>query len=299
MSDLTLVLLAAGMGSRYGGLKQLEAFGPGGETLMDYSIHDAARAGFTRLVFVVRRDFEADFSARIAAKYKGRMDVELAFQALDDLPAGRSAPAERVKPWGTGHALRAARHAVRGPFGVVNADDFYGRAGLAGLADWLRSSAEGQAALVTYPLGATLSAHGTVSRGICAVKDGRLVTVTERTKVARRADHAWAEDAPEGQQRLALDTPVSLNLFGFHPGFMDELDRGFTAFLAGLADTNKGEYQLPGQVNRGVQEGWLDVHALACGEQWFGITYPQDKDAVKAQLLKLVEQGEYPSKLFS
>ncbi|HTB33472.1 MAG TPA: NTP transferase domain-containing protein, partial [bacterium] len=170
MPDLTLVLLAAGMGSRYGGLKQLEAFGPGGETLMDYSIHDAARAGFTRLVFVIRRDFEADFSARIASKYKGRMDVALAFQSLDDLPAGHAVPPERVKPWGTGHALRAARQAVGGPFGVVNADDFYGRAGLAGLADWLRQSAEGQAALVTYPLGATLSAHGTVSRGICAVK---------------------------------------------------------------------------------------------------------------------------------
>jgi hypothetical protein len=298
MADLSLVLLAAGMGSRYGGLKQLEAFGPGGETLMDYSIHDAARAGFTRLVFVIRKDFEADFNARVAAKYKGKLAVELAFQALDDLPAGHAVPPERVKPWGTGHALRAARKAVGGPFGVVNADDFYGRAGLAGLAEWLRGSKEGQAALVTYPLGATLSAHGTVSRGVCAVKDGRLAAVTERALVARQGDHAWAADAPEGKQRLALDAPVSLNLFGFQPGFMAELDRGFVDFLDGLPDPAKGEYQLPGQVNRGVQEGWLDVRALACGEKWFGITYPQDKEAVKAQLKELIEGGEYPRSLF-
>jgi hypothetical protein len=298
MAELSLVLLAAGLGSRYGGLKQLEAFGPAGETLMDYSIHDAARAGFNRLVFVIRRDFEADFKARVAAKYKGRMEVELVFQALDDLPVGQVVPDGRIKPWGTGHALLAARNAVRGPFGVVNADDFYGRAGLAGLADWLRGSVEGQAALVTYPLGSTLSKFGTVSRGVCVVEDGRLISVTERTKLSKKDGLAWAEGAPDGELKLSLDTPVSLNLFGFRPGFMEQLGRGFAAFLNALKDPASDEYQLPGQVNRGVREGWLDVRALPCGATWFGITHPGDKESVKAQLVQLAKHGDYPDRLF-
>jgi hypothetical protein len=294
MPELTLVLLAAGMGSRYGGLKQLEPMGPGGETLMDYSVYDAQRAGFSRLVFVIRRDFEADFRAKVASKYAGRLAVDLAFQSLDDLPGARAVPAGRVKPWGTGHALRAARHAVRGPFAVVNADDFYGRDGLQGLAQWLLASREGQAAAVTYPLGATLSSHGTVSRGVCAVEGGRLASVTERLRLSLKAGTGWDEDAAAP---LALETPVSLNLFGFQPGFMRRLDDGFERYLAALDDPSRGEYQLPTQVNLAMQAG-LEVHALACGRRWFGITYPEDRAWVQGQLRGLVEAGDYPPHLF-
>jgi len=289
-----LVLLAAGMGSRYGGLKQLEPFGPHGETLMDYSVFDAARAGFTRLVFVIRRDFEPEFRAKVASKYAGRLAVDLVFQSLDDLPQGVRLPAGRVKPWGTGHALRAARQAVAGPFGVVNADDYYGRDGLAGLAQWLAASKEGQAAAVTYPLGATLSRHGAVSRGVCAVEGGRLRSVTERLRLGWKDGAAWDGDAAVA---MPLDTPVSLNLFGFQPGFMRQLDQGFGRFLEGLTDPTKGEYQLPTQVDRAMQEG-LEVHALACGKRWFGITYPEDKAPVQAQLQALTDDGSYPRDLF-
>lgn len=294
MPELTLVLLAAGMGSRYGGLKQMEPMGPGGETLMDYSVFDAARAGFTRLIFVIRRDFEADFRAKVASKYTGRFAVDLVFQSLDDLPAGRRLPPGRVKPWGTGHALRAARQAVSGPFAVVNADDFYGREGLTGLAQWLGSASEGRAAAVTYPLGATLSRHGTVSRGVCRVEKGRVRAITERLKLGWREGTGWDEEA---KAPLALETPVSLNLFGFQASFLRRLDQGFDAFLDGRVDPTLAEYQLPTQVNLAMAEG-LDVQSLACGTRWFGLTYPEDRALVKAQLQALVDQHVYPPSLF-
>lgn len=294
MPELTLVLLAAGMGSRYGGLKQLEVMGPGGETLMDYSVFDAARAGFTRLVFVIRRDFEAEFRTQVAAKYAGRFAVELVFQSLDDLPEGRLQPPGRVKPWGTGHALRAARHAVAGPFAVVNADDFYGQEGLAGLAQWLGRAEEGQAAAVTYPLGATLSRHGTVSRGVCRVEMGRVRAITERLKLGWKDGFGWDEEA---HAPLALETPVSLNLFGFQASFLRRLDQGFDAFLDVMVDPTRAEYQLPTQVNMAMAEG-LEVQGLACGTRWFGMTYPEDRALVRGQLQDLVDQNVYPVSLF-
>lgn len=299
MSDMTLVLLAAGMGSRYGGLKQIEPFGPSGETLMDYSIFDADRAGFDRVVFVIRRDFEAAFREQVASRHTGALKVELAFQDLADVPAGRTVPKGRVKPWGTGHALYAARQLLDGPFAVINADDFYGREGFTALAGWLAHAKAGEAALVTYDLGPTLSAHGTVSRGICAVKDGRLLSVTERIHLRPADGAAFDEDAPAGRQRLALDCPVSLNLWGFHASFKDALEAGFTAFFDRIQDPMKDEFQLPGEVNRGLKEGWLTVRALAEGRRWFGITYPDDKAAVRAALQDLVAGGAYPPKLFA
>jgi choline kinase len=294
MQELTLVLLAAGMGSRYGGLKQLDPFGPHGETLMDYSVYDAKRCGFTRVVFVIRKDFEAEFREQVAAKYAGQMQVELAFQSLEDLPAGKTVPAGRTKPWGTTHALLAAAPLLKGPFAVCNADDFYGREAYAALGQWLAQAKAGEGALVTFRMGATLSEHGTVSRGVCVVEQGQLRDVTECTKLKAADGGVRDLGAPE-LGLLSLETPVSMNFWGFHPSVLGRLEAGFSGFLEDLADPMKGEYYLPTAVKSGLKEQWLQVAALEGGLRWFGVTYPQDKQAVQAELKKLVEGGQYPS----
>ncbi len=297
MSDLTLVLLAAGMGSRYGGLKQLDPFGPHGETLMDYSVYDALQAGFTRVVFVIRRDFEAEFRAQVASKYAGRIQVDLAFQSLLDLPEGQRVPEGRSKPWGTAQALLAAAPLLNGPFAVCNADDFYGREAYTALAVWLKQAPAGEGALVSFRLGGTLSEHGTVSRGICTVVDGLLEDVTERTKLSAERGAVKDLDAP-GDVLFSLETPVSMNFWGFHPSALAHFKAGFTGFLASMSDPLKGEYYLPSAVKAGLSEGWLKVHALPGGQHWFGVTYPDDKASVQAALRALVESGNYPSPLF-
>jgi hypothetical protein len=294
--DLTLVLLAAGMGSRYGGLKQIDPFGPNGETLMDYAVHDAKRAGFTRVVFVIRKDFEAEFRAQVAAKYEGRVKVELAFQSLDALPEGFSAPVGRSKPWGTAHALLAAKALLTGPFAVCNADDCYGREAYETMAAWLKGAAPGEGALVSFRLGGTLSEHGTVSRGVCEVQDGYLRDVTERTKLRREAGGVRDLEAP-GAALLDLETPVSMNFWGFHPGVMGHFEAGFIGFLASMPEPLKSEFYLPSAVKQGLREKWLRVRALPGGRRWFGVTYPQDKAEVQAALQGLVDQGVYPSSL--
>jgi choline kinase len=295
--ELTLVLLAAGMGSRYGGLKQLDPFGPNGETLMDYSVYDALRSGFTRVVFVIRKDFEAEFREQVAAKYAGQMKVELAFQSLEDLPAGKLVPEGRSKPWGTTQALLAAAPLLKGPFMVCNADDFYGREAYAAMAQWLGSASEGEGALVSFRMGATLSEHGTVSRGVCVVLQEQLQDVTECTKL-RAADGGVRDlNAPE-LGVLSLETPVSMNFWGFHPGILSRFEAAFIGFLSSLADPMKDEYYLPTAVKSGLKERWLKVRALPGGVRWFGVTYPEDKQAVQSELKKLVDQGIYPSPIF-
>ncbi len=295
MATIDLVLMAAGMGSRYGGLKQLEAFGPGGETLMDYGVFDAKRAGFDRVVFVIRREMEAEFRARVADRYRGFIATELAFQDRDDLPAGFKAPEGREKPWGTGHALLAARKAVGGPFCVCNADDFYGREAYTAMAGFLRGAGPGQGALVGFDLGATLSANGTVSRGVCRVRDGLLAGVDEKLKLRR--DGADAVDEASGE-RFALDAPVSLNFWGFHPSALDGFWADFGDFLKDLKDPLKSEYFLPAAVDRAMRAQQLRVRALAGGKRWFGVTYPEDKALVQAELAALLGGGDYPAKLF-
>jgi hypothetical protein len=292
---LTLVLMAAGMGSRYGGLKQLEAFGPGGATLMDYGIFDAKRAGFTRVIFVIRREFEAEFRERIAARYDGVLDVALAFQSLDDLPAGSDLPAGREKPWGTGHALLAARALLTGPFCVCNADDFYGRDAYASMGGFLRNAEPAQGALVGFDLGATLSVNGTVARGICDVQAGRLLQVRERTRL--RADDADVLDEATGE-RFDLHAPVSMNFWGFHADALRLFEAAFAEFFKDLRDPLKDEFYLPLAVDQAMRAGRLQVQALPGGRQWFGVTYPQDKAAVQEALLKRVDEGDYPARLW-
>lgn len=287
--------MAAGMGSRYGGLKQLEAFGSHGETLMDYGVHDAKRAGFTRVVFVIRKDFEAEFRERIVARYDGAIEVALAFQSLDDLPQGLAVPPGREKPWGTGHALLAARKMLAGPFCVCNADDFYGREAYAAMSGFLRTVQPGQGALVGFDLGATLSVNGTVARGVCEVQDGLLLQVMERTRL--RVDAADVMDEATGE-RFAMHAPVSMNFWGFHPDALAVFESGFADFLKELRDPLKDEFYLPLAVDQAMRAGRLQVQALSGGRHWFGVTYPQDKAAVQAALLKLIQTGDYPARLW-
>jgi len=283
------------MGSRYGGLKQIEPVGPSGETMLDYSVFDAIRAGFGRVVFVIRRDFEAVFKKQIGAKYAGRIAVDYVYQSLDALPAGFAAPQGRVKPWGTGHATWCARGAVREPFAVINADDFYGADAFRKLAGFLGATQGGddEAALVGFKLARTLSENGAVSRGVCEVSpDGWLRGVTEHTGIL----------AAEVGKKFSGDETVSMNCWGFTPRFFDALDARFLAFLRTPAAMEAGagakaEFYLPAAVSDLIAGGALRVRALAADADWFGVTYPADRPRVVAALAALVARGEYPARL--
>ncbi|MCX6937357.1 MAG: NTP transferase domain-containing protein [Verrucomicrobia bacterium] len=293
---LTLVVLAAGMGSRYGGLKQIDPMGPSGETVLDYTVHDAARAGFGRVLFIIRRDFADAFRASVGERFAGRVQVDYAFQELDLLPEGGVLPVGRVKPWGTGHALWCARAALNGPFAVVNADDFYGAQSLAALAAFLRAQSGGAAggvpvyAMVGFPLGNTLSEHGAVSRGVCTVAaDGALRDIEEHTGI--RAAEVGAG------RRYDPATPVSMNCWGFTPEFLPQLDAGWLGFFAAHGGEEKAEFYLPAAVNALVQAGAAHVLVLPTADHWFGVTYREDKPRVQAALAGLVACGVYASPL--
>lgn len=292
----TLLVLAAGMGSRYGGLKQIDPVGPQGETLLDYSVFDAQRAGFGRVVFVIRREFEAVFRERIGARYAGRLAVDYVFQSLDALPAGMSPPPGREKPWGTGHATWCAREAVKEPFAVINADDFYGRDSFAQLADFLGRAGPDDAAMVGFRLANTLSEAGAVSRGVCAVDTDRtLRSVVENTGIR-------AEDVGPGR-KLENDTIVSMNCWGFHPAFFSRLDREFGSFLAGFSgaaptDPLKAEFYLPAAVSSQIARAGLQVRVLPTVAQWFGVTYREDKPRVEQAVAALIADGQYPPALW-
>lgn len=289
----TLVILAAGMGSRYGGLKQIDPMGPAGETVLDYTVQDAIRAGFTRVLFVIRREFATEFQEKVGGRFQNAITVEYAFQELDDLPDAYRVPAERSKPWGTGHALWCARHALSGPFAVLNADDFYGRRSLALLADFLQSKApEDQPvyAMVGFPLGKTLSEHGAVSRGICSTdQEGFLRSIEEKAGIEPN------QIAPDSE--LTPDTPVSMNCWAFPPDFLPQLDAAWHRFLADHAKEPKTEFYLPAAVNDLVQSGQARVRVLSTPDTWFGVTYREDRPRVQRALAKLVEDGVYPSPL--
>lgn len=299
--SLTLVVLAAGMGSRYGGLKQCDPVGPSGETIMDYSVYDAVHAGFDRVIFVIRRDFEDEFRKVVGSKYASAVKVEYAFQSLDDLPDGYAVPEGREKPWGTAHALRSVRDLIDGPFAAINADDFYGSDSFTKLAEFLKSTdpASSEFALVGFRLDHTLSENGSVARGVCTVDDsGKLTTVTEMTKIVSVSGGAQDISNPDNPVSYTGEERVSMNLWGFTPIFMKELVSEFSVFLDASISNLKSEWYIPFVVDRMIQEGRADVSVLPTESSWFGVTYRDDKPDVVAAISELVAQGVYPGELW-
>ncbi len=301
-----LLVLAAGLGSRYGGLKQLEPLGPGGEVLMDYGVFDAARAGVERVVFVLRREMEREFHQRLGRRYARRLEVAYAFQEIDDLPPGSAVPAARTKPWGTAHAVLSAEQALRAPFLVANADDFYGAEGFRLLVQFLRRGSGGGAgegalrfAMVGFELRRTLSEHGPVSRGVCEVTaEGLLASVVEHTALEPWGDGAREATAGGGWRTFTGREPVSLNLWGLTPGIFPELSERFERFLAARSADPKAELYLPAVVDELIRERRSTVTVLPSSAQWFGVTYREDRERVARHLAALVEAGEYPAPLW-
>lgn len=296
----TLFVLAAGMGSRYGGLKQLDGVGPSGETIMDYSVYDAVKAGFGKVVFVIRKDFEQDFREKVASKYEHLIPVEIVFQAVDDLPEGFEAPAGRTKPWGTNHAVLMGRHVIKEPFAVINADDFYGRDSFEVLARELErmTGKENQYCMVGYRVGNTLSESGTVSRGVCQTDEkGYLTGVVERTAIQRVDGEIVFTDENGDKVVLEENTPVSMNMWGFTPDYFTHSVVAFTDFLKEHLQSEKGEYFIPTVVNDLINRGVSSCKVLDTTAKWFGVTYAEDRPGVVAKLEALVEAGEYPRNL--
>lgn len=296
----TLVVMAAGMGSRYGGLKQIDPIGPNGEIVIDYSVFDAIRAGFGKVVFIIRRDIEQAFKEVVESHLKGRIPVAYTFQALEDLPAGFRVPEGRQKPWGTAHAIRTCRDVVREPFAVINADDFYGRDSFAALARVLvqRRVEERRYVLVGFDLANTLSEHGAVSRGVCEIKDGRLVRVTERTKIERRGGPIMV-DIDGRLEPLAEDTVVSMNMWGFTPALFPQLEAAFIAFLNEQGSQLKSECYIPSVVDRLIKQGDATTDVVNTAARWLGMTYTEDKPIVREGIRALIAAGEYPAKLWA
>lgn len=295
----TLLVLAAGMGSRYGGLKQLDGVGPNGQTIMDYSIFDAIRAGFGKVVFVIRKDFEEDFNQKILSKYKGHIPVEVAFQSIDDLPEGYTVPEGRVKPWGTAHAIRAARNVIKEPFTVINADDFYGFDAFKVIAEQLKNQ-DTEYSMVGFRVGNTLTENGTVSRGVCTVdKNGNLANIVERTAISYAPDgRIHFNDENGTEQFLSAETPVSMNFWGFNPDFFNFVEDMFIAFLDAKGTELKSEFYIPSVVDALISEGKKNVKVLDTESQWVGVTYPEDRQGVVDKLASLHEEGVYPENMF-
>ena len=293
MNNITLLIMAAGMGSRYGGLKQLDAIGPSGETIIDYSVYDAIKAGFTKVVFIIRKDFEQEFKSKITDKYEGQIQVEFAFQNLNDLPDEFTCPEGREKPWGTGHAILSARNVINEPFVAINGDDFYGRESFKVVADYYSKGAN-NFSMVAFKLDRTLSSFGGVTRGLCTVNDEKLNTVIET------ADLQKTDDGVSSNRDIELDgsEPVSMNVWGFTPILFKYLEEKFVEFLSENGTEMKSEYLIPSVVNELIQSGQETVHVLRSGATWFGVTYKEDKPYVEGEIEKLVNKGEYPGKLF-
>ena len=302
----TLLLLAAGMGSRYGGLKQLDTMGPSGETMIDYAVKDACRAGFAKVVFVIRKDFEEDFRRQIGDKNAGKIDLAYAIQDLHDLPGEHTPPEGRTKPWGTAHAVRAARNSITEPFAVINADDFYGREAYAQMAEQLQaigahcpnqSSETGgklSACMVGYTLRNTLSPHGMVNRGICALDGGKLQSVQEYTAIGKDADGQLSGENLQNERVLLSDKAVvSMNFWGFTPAIFEPLEAHFEAFLQANGQEPKSEYYLPSFIDSLIKTGEVECSVLQTESPWFGVTYPEDKARVVECIQKLTDAGVY------
>ncbi|MDR1517003.1 MAG: nucleotidyltransferase [Dysgonamonadaceae bacterium] len=297
----TLFVLAAGMGSRYGGLKQLDGIGPRGETIMDYSIYDAVNAGFGKLVFVIRKTFEKDFREKIVSKYEKKIPVELVFQELDNLPEGFALNPDRVKPWGTNHAVLMGKDVIKEPFAVINADDFYGRESFKVLGDYLSklSGSRNLYCMVGYHVGNTLSESGTVARGVCETdRNGNLTGVVERTQVMRIDGFVKYKDENDNWVAILDNTPVSMNMWGFTPDYFAYSEEFFIDFLKSNADNIKAEFFIPLLVNHLVESGKVKVALLDTPSNWFGVTYAEDRSGVVEKLQRLVDEGVYPSPLW-
>ena len=293
MTDISLLVMAAGMGSRYGGLKQLDAVGPSGETIIDYSVYDAIEAGFNKAVFIIRDDFEREFKSQITDKYSGKIQVEFAFQDLHDLPDGFTCPEGRNKPWGTGHAILAAADLIHEPFVAINGDDFYGRESFKIVADYYLSGAD-DFSMVAFQLDKTLSTFGGVTRGLCTVKEGKLDTVIETGELQR------TEQGVTSDRNIKLDgsEPVSMNVWGFTPVLFKYLKTMFVGFLNDEGNELKSEYLIPSVVNDLIKSGREDVHVLRSASSWFGVTYKDDRPFVMGEIQKLIDRGTYPKQLF-
>ncbi len=297
----TLFVLAAGMGSRYGGLKQLDGLGPNGETIMDYSIFDAIRGGFGKLVFVIRKSFEQDFREKIISKYENHIPVEVVFQDLNDLPAGFTCPEGRQKPWGTNHAVLMGKNVIKEPFAVINADDFYGRDSFAVLGKWLTEATgkKNEYCMVGYRVGNTLSESGSVARGVCETNaEGYLTGVVERTAIERIDGDIQFTDENGKKVVLEENTPVSMNMWGFTPDYFLYSEDYFVDFLKENISNLKCEYFIPLMVNELIQKGTATVKVLDTTSKWFGVTYAADRQGVVDKIQALVDAGEYPNKLF-
>lgn len=297
----TLFVLAAGMGSRYGGLKQLDGLGPHGETIMDYSIFDAIRSGFGKVVFVIRKDFEADFRGKILSKYEGHIPVEVVFQSVNDLPEGFVCPSDRAKPWGTNHAVLMGKEVINEPFAVINADDFYGRNTFEVMAEELmrHRNREGDYCMVGFRVGNTMSESGTVARGVCELKDGCLETVVERTAIGyNEAGEIVFTDENGVVQKLHPNTPVSMNMWGFTPDYFRYSEQYFVEFLKENLNAPKAEFFIPLVVNEMINSGKASVKVLDTTSKWFGVTYAADRPGVVAKFAELHASGEYPEKMF-
>lgn len=303
MSDMSLVIMAAGMGSRFGGIKQLEPVGPSGEIIMDYSIYDAIKAGFNKVVFIIRKDLEKDFKEIIGDRIEKLIKVEYVFQELDELPVGFVKPVERTKPWGTGQAVLCCKDAVKEPFAVINADDYYGKEAFKIVFDFLNDNKgrENQFCMAGFILGNTLSENGAVTRGISQVnEEGKLVDINETSGILPEGDHAKAQDSQGNEIKIDLNSVASMNMWGFTPELFNYLESGFVTFLSSL-DTNelKKEYLLPTMVGDLVKADEVEVSVLKTTDRWFGVTYKEDKEAVVKSIKALIEKGEYPSRLFA
>lgn len=297
----TLFILAAGMGSRYGGLKQLDGLGPHGETIMDYSVYDALRAGFGKIVFVIRKDFEQEFRDKILSKYEGHVPVELVFQSIQDLPEGFTCPADRSKPWGTNHAVLMGKDVIKEPFAVINADDFYGRDAFEVMARELSRphDRKGDYAMVGFRVGNTMSENGSVARGVCETKDGNLETVVERTAISYNPDHEIVFTDENGvEQKLDPSTPVSMNFWGFTPDYFDFSEREFRKFLEKDINTPKAEFFIPLAIDALIKNGEATVKVLDTDSRWFGVTYANDRPGVVEKFAQLHADGTYPERLF-
>lgn len=302
VTNPTLLVLAAGMGSRYGGLKQMDPMGPNGETVLDYSVFDAIRAGFGRVVFVIREDFAEAFKDTVGGRFAGKIEVDYVFQKLEDVPEGFTIPEGRIKPWGTAHAIRAARHVISEPFAVVNADDFYGHDAYVCAARFFKSLPDGDqaaSAMVGYPLENTLSDHGHVNRGVCqSHAEGDLSNVEEYLNIERESDGFVRGDALNGTRREIPDgTSVSMNFWAFGPAFFGQLEEAFSRFLTESGGELTSECYIPTVVDHLIHSGYTRCTILKTTSPWFGVTYPDDKPFVVASIRKLIDAGEYPGKL--
>lgn len=301
MSTTSLVIMAAGMGSRFGGIKQLEPVGPSGEIIMDYSIYDALEAGFNKVVFIIRKDLEKDFKEVIGNRVEKLVKVEYVFQEIDELPNGFSKPEGRTKPWGTGHAILSCKDMVKEPFVVINADDYYGKEAFIKIYNFLnKTHEEDKYCMAGFILGNTLSDNGTVTRGVCKGVNGLLKDIVETSGIIRDGDHAKALDSQGNTICLELESLVSMNMWGFKPSLFVELEKDFIDFQTKLTESDKmkKEFLLPDVVGNLIDHKKTEVSILKTSDKWFGVTYREDKETVERSFLELINKGVYPSRLF-